>query len=35
MMILEMALILFLFHGALCIQRVPARSRARSRWSSR
>jgi hypothetical protein len=35
MTILQTALILFLFLGVLRVQREPARSRARSRWSSR
>jgi hypothetical protein len=35
MTILQVALILYLFHRALRVQREPVRSRARSRCSSR
>ena len=35
MTILQMALVLFVFHRALRVQREPVRSRARSRCHSR
>jgi hypothetical protein len=35
MTLLQMAVILFIFHRALRVQREPVRSRARSRCSSR
>ena len=35
MTLLQMAVIFFLFHRALRVQREPVRSRARSRCSSR